>query len=178
MAHVPSSAITNPPLYPPFVLLFLIHLLHCCPYLLFSLSHSNPFTLPSLLAALEYIPFLSFLFSSCSFILVFDLLFCKFILYFSSSFFHLNWKHPHKLFHVSLTPSFLSFSLYSLVYLLLLYWCCSTMRRFFSFYPPPPTVHFCCDLSPFTSGCCFSLSYCMCIYIHIATLCLFSSLPL
>ena len=45
VAHVPSSTITNPALYPPFVRLYLIHLLHCRPYLPFSLSHSNPFTL-------------------------------------------------------------------------------------------------------------------------------------
>lgn len=74
-AHFPFSTITNPTIYLPFVLLFLIHLLHCCRYLLFALSHSNPFTLPSPFAFQKYFSISPFLFCSCAFSLFFDLLF-------------------------------------------------------------------------------------------------------
>lgn len=116
VAHVPSSTITNPTLYPPFVRLYLIHLLHCRPYLPFSLSHTNPFTLPSCLA-FQYIPisllFFRF-FAAFVLFLAFDLLFCVSLLYFSSFFF----KSSFFTWHLdSLSHSSLSFSLFFLLFI-------------------------------------------------------------
>lgn len=168
VALVHSSAITNPPLYPPFVLLFLIHLLACCPYLLFSLSHSNPFALwASGLSRAHSISLL--LFCSSSSVVVFWPSVLHFLISVSLS-------------YKALTLSFLPYSLFHCIFI-------TPPPLLLPYNQPPllqlstasPFVYSSCDLSSPRLRLLLALLDPWLLYAHIRCIlqhCSFSSLPL